>query len=321
MPDHEVRAINEASKSINKSLEDLKVDVSQSKNLLEKIVGFFSLMQKTIETGINRIIQNQSILMIISKTSELESFRDLLSEQQRVLEQKKSYLVKDLNKLSDRYLQLNDEFSQNAENTIQQLDGHVINLTDDFYMDTIGKAYDQLAAPLSLSSERYFLDCSSNRNRFIEGTANQACIAIDKFLGVRVKFHTDTEKYFDLDDSVRETRSAVVPFFVLKEKQSSDLTVMGPGRISYTGSGADLTNDSGIEEVEGLLNKSDKAEKISATLTFRSLSPQEKEDWLNMLDYLFEQGLLNDLENTDLRQALQKCIHESDIEIGERIDG
>ena len=36
MPEPEVRAINEASKSINRALKGLKVDVSQSKNLLEK---------------------------------------------------------------------------------------------------------------------------------------------------------------------------------------------------------------------------------------------------------------------------------------------
>lgn len=321
MPDPEVvRAINEANRSLNKSLEGLKVDVSQSKNLLTKILDYFSQLQKTIESGVNRIIQNQSIIMIISKTSELESFRDLLSEQQRVLEQKKSYLIDDLKKLSDRYLQLNEELSQNAENTIQKLDGHVIKLTDDFYMATVEKAHDQLAAPMSLSSERYFLDCSTSRKNFIEGAVRKASDSINDFLEVRARFIEDIEKYFDPDDLAGEAQSTVVPFFVLKEKGQEDIVVKGPGRISYQGTGGEISTDPGVEDVEAYLNTNDRAIQMSEKLTYRPLSSPEKEGWLKMLESLFENELLNDRENTGLMQALQECIREAEIEVGERID-
>jgi len=49
-----VRAVKSASTSLNKSLEGLKVDVQQSKNLLTKIVDFFSQLQN-IERNNRRI--------------------------------------------------------------------------------------------------------------------------------------------------------------------------------------------------------------------------------------------------------------------------
>ena len=322
MPEPEiVRAIKTANKSINSSLEGLKVDVAQSKNLLSKIVDFFSQLQKTIETGVRRIIQNQSMIMIISKTSELESFRDLLSEQQRVLEQKKGYLVKDLEKIKGRYLQLNQELSENAENTIQKLDGHVINLSQDYFLDTVGKSYRQHAKPLTISSERYFLDCAEERNHSLEGAAGSACQAIEQFLIVRSKFIEDTRNYFLEEDASPETQSTAVPFFVLKRSAEKEQKIIGPGTITYNDVSGTFAADPGVEEVVNNFNDSEKPEQISEKITYRPLSAQEKEDWLAMLDDLFEQGLLKDSENTSLHQELSDLIANMDIEIGERIDG
>ena len=116
-----VRAIKEANSSLNHSLEGLKTDVRKSNTLLDKIIGFFTQLQKTIEEGFSRIMQNQSLIVLIAKTSDLNRFAISLRNNKASLSKKKQYCVEDLGKLQKRYNELNDALSSNADTTIYNL--------------------------------------------------------------------------------------------------------------------------------------------------------------------------------------------------------
>ncbi|RKX97353.1 MAG: hypothetical protein DRZ90_06510 [Spirochaetes bacterium] len=315
MSDKLVQTIKAANTSLNSSLEGLKTDVRKSHNLLEKVIGFFTQIQSTIEDGVSRLLQNQSMMLLVSKTSELESFRDLLGEQQAVLEQKKEYLIQDLKKLQDRYDKLNTELTESTNGTISKIDGHVINLSKDYYEDGPGSFYGNYSAPLVGRERQYFTDCFLYRQESVEEEAYKACEVIDDFLVSREKFVADIRSF--ISDTVEpEAISKSIPVILAEFSKDNQKVVVGPGKATYYQSEVNLVLDGELEEVIDTLEG--QIETMNAKLAYRDLTIAEREDWKHMIDKLFESGLVKDTKLVSLKQALLDCIDSTTIKVGER---
>lgn len=316
MSDHNMHAINSMSAEISHNMGPIRQDVRQSLTFLEKIVGYFSRLQTTIEEGFARLMENQSLMLIISKSSELSSYSQLMTEQSAVLEKKKANLDNDLEKLSTRYRKLDEELSNNTEATIMKLDGHVIQLNQKYFNNTTAAAYRNYAAPTGDITARYYDDCDGFRASTLDREAQQAAEAVRQFIDQRTAFSREVASY--VIDTERPTSEALaMPVFFVRTDHDTLETSL-PGRSKIAADKVVYNEDLALGEVKPRVNEA--AARLVQRVEFSPLSKNEKEEMKKEIDRWFEKGLLSDTKWVSRRREIARVIDELTTEFGEQRD-
>lgn len=317
MSEHIIKSIDNMSKEISQTISPIREDVRKSLTFLEKIVNFFSEILKSLEKGFSRVVNTQSELMIISKTTELASFSQLFNEQGEILNKKKDNLKEDLEKMSNRYLKMAKHLSENAEFNILKMDGHILHLNRDYYNEKIAQSFSKYSTPILNRAEKYYLDCSCVRNDSIDNTGINACKAITNFIEIRDKFVRNFSHYIN-DESINTAHVVPLPVQISANDKGLINTYL-PGRASIRSNQLTLTENKVFDTIRE--NTQSKSTELDSKIQYAPLSLEDRECIKGHISQLFTDGYLEDTKWISLKKELLDFIDTTDIKFGEQING
>ncbi len=310
---NEIKAIDGLAKEVSLNVAPIREDVGKSVNILQKIIGYFGKIHETMETGLAQLMENNATMMIVSKCSELNSYKNLLTEMADQLERKKLNLQEDLDKIRSRYELINRELVHNTESSIMKLDGHVINLNKHYFNNKSAIAYNTRAIPVTNTSEKYYLDCTAVRTSAVESRGFDACKAISSFTEQRGAFFEEIQR-FVIPDEVEEPEVRQIPVYLVEN---------GDAVIAHYVPGEFIPHDHAVDyKTEKVLNPLQdkvraKKKELTKRIGYAQLTTEERGFMKDSLKNMFSSGQLHDTKWISLHEELDTFIDELTVEMGE----
>ncbi len=310
---NEIRAIDSLAKEVSMNVAPIREDVGKSLNVLQKVIGYFGKIHETMETGMAKLMENNATMMIISKCSELNSYKNLLHELSAQLERKKQNLAEDLEKIRGRYELINRELEHNTESSIMKLDGHVINLNRHYFNNKSAIAYHSRAIPVTNTSEKYYLDCTAVRSSAVESRGFDACRAIASFTEQRNAFFEEVGRFL-IEEEVSSPVPRQIPVYLV-ERGESVLTQYIPGEFIPHDGEIDYRVESLLIPLEDRVRE--KKHELKGRIGYTQLTGEEKEIMKRSITRMFDTGQLEDTKWVSLHEELDAFIDELTVEKGE----
>ncbi len=309
---NEIKAIDGLAKEVSLNVAPIREDVGKSVNILQKIVGYFGKIHETMETGMAKLMENNATMMIVSKCSELNSYKNLLTEMSSQLERKKLNLQEDLDKIRNRYELINRELIHNTESSIMKLDGHVINLNKQYFNNTSAIAYNTRAIPVTNTSEKYYLDCTAVRSSAVESRGFDACKAISAFTEQRGAFFEEIQR-FVIPDEVLSPVPKQIPVYLV-EYEDTVLAHYVPGEFVAHDYCVDYKTERVLNHLQDKVRT--KKQELKKRVGYASLTSEEKGFMKESLTHMFSSGQLHDTKWVSLHEELDTFINELTVELG-----
>jgi hypothetical protein len=321
-----IYAIQTSNSEVARQVTQVVVSTERSNTLLRQILEFFPKLIQTIADNIRRISNTQAQIAIISKATEIETYQVLISNQNELIEKRKSAYENDIHRLNNTYQKLNKETKNNFENLVNNLDGHVININKNYFESKAKNSFEKKAAPSLNALDKYYYDCSFLRSTLFKDLIFKINSKINEFLNDRKNFIAFTKK-FVIDRPQAEVRSCAVPLY-FTEDVNGESELIFPGKLeTFSTSIKSLFSKNSLDKnyieinqlkISELLKKEIKdLDKLREDIIWKDISQTDKEKMHVDLDVLFGESVLSG--NNNIRTELHKAIDNLDITIGSKI--
>lgn len=308
MASQDIRALSSAMKTTNKNIGNLRQDVQKSSNILNKILEVIQDFVKRIIEEFSRNRKTMILLSLWEHNAELESKGILIQEQEEIIDEKIRDLEEDVDNLDNRFERINKDTSSNYFNLLDNMDSHITNITEKYFMGRSANAVQKKAAPVYSLLDQYYIDCENIRRNGLEKSAGEAVKAIRDFIRCRENFINDINK-FKVDKKIEERISYSLPYYRVKLSSYNKKTYL-PGDVDIKYNSPRYTAHPELEGIKDTI-QSRNDEDGTQRLNSGDISKLHA-----ALTELFRDNVLNDSQGIDLEKELHNFIDSCSVKIG-----
>jgi hypothetical protein len=309
MSEYIIKSLSTIAENILTVINKIFDHIIKGIQTLEQIPDLIKSIGDLIVKGFNDLIQSQGEMEIQIRLANIDAKKELVLSEIQAVEDFKKQLRDDLDEVSQRYKNIQNDLNKESIKRVAELDQHLLELNEKFFPKDMSDGYNKKIIPFF---ECFYNDTMNSikerKNIFLEHS-NPFLEKMEKFRVERLGFFDQIESFIINDESLKSGATKYLPLWLVEiedlDNNIIDKHAFLPGE-EISDKYDDFFERRIIRKINNSLSKNLNDKQVINNL-FDYFEWEEQKDF----DREIIKGVENVLQENDVKVKTQKIILEA----------